>query len=281
LCHLILFLSCVLIKKLFSLDYFLNNVVYRLHFKPLWFIFTGLALHCLPFVLLRQKGRVIFIFGYKSFLSQNDQMGSLLIYFNWLHSGWQKCFHLRDTVFPYSSRRILQNIYSFMEMTDHDKYMHKNYKISLKKKSLCWRKYFEDFTAQKVGFSYSPSGLPDARVRTPCSESQNLLKVRIAQQKLNSESKSPKGVQAAQQTQATKSICLHKGPNTNAMTTNNGSTLYNRPNALQFLPEILVASLDATYVNPSLSRIRIYEASFKEAHRLCNFKNSLAEFSLC
>jgi hypothetical protein len=29
-----------------------------------------------------------------------------------------------------------------------------------------WRKYFGDFIAQKVGFPYSQSGRPDARVRT-------------------------------------------------------------------------------------------------------------------
>lgn len=112
----------------------------------------------------------------------------VLVYFNWLILVWQKRFPIRDfhirelynrdTVFPESSRRISQNIYSFMEMTDHDKYMHK---ISLKKASSCWRKYVEDFTSQKVDFSYNPSERPDARVRTPSLESQSPIKV--AQQK--------------------------------------------------------------------------------------------------
>jgi hypothetical protein len=45
-----------------------------------------------------------------------------------------KDFYNKDTVFPESSRIILYNIYSFMEMTNHDKYLHI---ISLKKASSC------------------------------------------------------------------------------------------------------------------------------------------------
>jgi hypothetical protein len=50
------------------------------------FFFSDLLL-CLPFDLLRQKGRVFFIFGISHFLSQNGQRGSFLVYFYWLHSG--------------------------------------------------------------------------------------------------------------------------------------------------------------------------------------------------
>jgi hypothetical protein len=54
------------------------------------------------------------------------------------------------------------------------------------------------------------------------------------------------------------------------MTADSGSTLCNRldarvagPDELQFLPKVLVAGPDATYANPSLSRIRISEAYLK------------------
>jgi len=64
------FLSCILIKFLLIGPTFMN-------------IFTILFIG-FPFVLLKQKRGVIFIFWFKSFLSQNGQRGSLLVYFNWL-----------------------------------------------------------------------------------------------------------------------------------------------------------------------------------------------------
>jgi hypothetical protein len=83
-------------------------------------------------------------------------------------------------------------IYSFMERIDHDKYLHI---ISFKKAIFGWSD--GDFTAQKVGFPYSLSGLPDFRVQTPNSESQSPMKVRTAQQTLKSERKSPEEVWTA------------------------------------------------------------------------------------
>jgi hypothetical protein len=52
-----------------------------------------------------------------------------------------------------------------------------------------------DFTTQKVSFPYNPSGCPDARVRTPSSETQ-----------------SSEGVRTAQRTRTTKNIPFAESP---------------------------------------------------------------------
>jgi hypothetical protein len=79
------FLSCILIKFLLIGPTFMNIfTILFIGFNPLWFFVFFFLLVCLPFVLLKQKRGVIFIFWFKSFLSQNGQRGSLLVYFNWL-----------------------------------------------------------------------------------------------------------------------------------------------------------------------------------------------------
>jgi hypothetical protein len=90
-------------------------------------------------------------------LFKNGQRGSLLVYFNWLHSGWQKCFHIRDfdhrdTVFLEDCRRILQNINSNMERTYQGMNLHR---ISLRRQVFVEGNISGDFIAQKVGFPYN------------------------------------------------------------------------------------------------------------------------------
>jgi hypothetical protein len=77
-----------------------------------------------------------------------------------------------------------------MEMTNQGMNLHK---ISLRMQVLVEGNISGDFTPQKVGFPYSSSRRPDARVRTPSSETQSPMKVRMAYQ-----------------TQATKSIRLQE-----------------------------------------------------------------------
>jgi len=62
---------------------------------------------------------------------------------------------------------MLHNINSNMERTDHGMNLHR---ISLRRQVTVEGNVSEDYTAQKVGFPYSPFGRPNARVRTPSSE---------------------------------------------------------------------------------------------------------------
>jgi hypothetical protein len=94
-------------------------------------------------------------------------------------------------------------------------------------------KYSGDFIAQQVSFPYSSFGHPDARVWALNTESKSPMKVRTVQQMMKSENKSPKGVPTAHQTRAIKSKSLHEGPNANMLIADAGSTLCNRPDALQ------------------------------------------------
>jgi hypothetical protein len=61
-----------------------------------------------------------------------------------------------------------------MEMTNQGMNLHK---ISLRMQVLVEGNISGDFTTQKVGFPYRSTGLPDARVQTPSSETKSPMKV--------------------------------------------------------------------------------------------------------
>jgi len=121
----------------------------------------------------------------------------------------------------------------------------------------------QDIIYKKTGFPYSSSERLDTRVQTWATESKSSMKVWMAQQILNFESKSPEEVRTTQHTRATESTCLHEGPDTNAMTANVGSTLRNAriagPNTLLFLPEVLVIGPNArNHVRMPPKEIQVY-----------------------
>jgi hypothetical protein len=122
--------------------------------------------------------------------------------------------------FQRTSRRMLQNINSNMERTDHGMNLHR---ISLiKKASSCWWKYLCRLYSSESRFPYSPSGHPNAKVRTPSSEIQSLMKV-----------------WTAQQTRAIESTRLQWGSNADAMTTDGWTILCNRLDAKVACPDAL------------------------------------------
>jgi len=92
----------------------------------------------------------------------------------------------------------------------------------------------------------------------------------MAQRKQATDSIRLQEVWTAQQTRAIESTRLQESPDVDAMTVDSGSTLCNRPDArvaspdaLQCLLEVLIATPNAAYANPSLSRISIFEAYLK------------------
>jgi hypothetical protein len=112
-------------------------------------------------------------------ITHNIYHTQLLVYFNWLHSGWQKRFHIkdfynRDSVFPESSIIILQNINSNMKMTDQGMNLRI---ISLRRKGPCEGNIPKTLQLKKSIFSYSPSRRPDTRLWTPNLETQSPMKV--------------------------------------------------------------------------------------------------------
>jgi hypothetical protein len=87
------------------------------------------------------------------------------------------------------------------------------------------------FTAQKVGFPYTSSGRPIAKVRTPKLETQCLIRVRTLQQMMESVAHGPKdGPNGPSNTEVCKFL-LAKSPNVYAVTADGGTTLCNRSDA--------------------------------------------------
>jgi len=196
-------------------------------------------------------------------------MRSLLVFFNWLLSGWQKRFHIKDflnrnTVFPESSRRILQNINFNMEMTHQGMNLHR---ISLKRQFPIEWNILETLQLRKSVFLTTR---PDTQMSEFRRLAQNLKVLWRSEQRSAIESIRLQEVRTAQQTWAIESTRLQEGPEADAMTANNGSTLCNRldarvasPDALQWLLKVLVASPDVAYANSSVSRIKISEVYLK------------------
>jgi len=91
------------------------------------------------------------------------------------------------------------------------------HRISLRRQVYVEGNISGDFTAQKIGFPYSPSGRPDTRVQTPSSKIHSPLKFRTAHR-----------------------TRLQGSPNADAMTVDEGTILCNcldvrvaSPNPLQ------------------------------------------------
>jgi hypothetical protein len=114
------------------------------------------------------------------------------------------------------------------------------HRISLRRQVYVEGNISGDFTAQKIGFPYSPSGRPDTRVQTPSSKIHSPLKFRTAHRTRATESIRLQEVRKARRTRTTESTRLQGSPNADAMTVDEGTILCNcldvrvaSPNPLQ------------------------------------------------